>query len=546
MANLIQLRRGTAADWTTADPVLAAGEVGVETDTGQLKIGDGATAWTALGYFTSGGGSGANLTWTAASSTVASDTGTDAVLTEVDGSNPGLMSVADKGKLDAISGTNTGDEVAASSTTAGVVELATEAEVLDGTDPARVASVATSRAARFGDYRTGEAIVYPVVVDTGAAASLCADASEIVAHFTANVAAGWQVDETIGRVWGFADPGLDLDIELRPPESNELEFAGGDVTISHLATSGGSVEVTWPDASTSTVASGGSVSKTGMSAGVVSLVMLGAGRVTRFDSTVGVWTGDVSQFAGWPELTRMWITGANILSGDVSGVPAALVMFRVLGSNTISGDIADLPAGLSNGRVAGSNTLTGDVADLPSGLGVMSVFGSNTIFGDVADLPPGLALVEFEGSNTLTGDVADLPAVATIVIIRGSNTLTGDVADFPSAVATELVVTGSNTLTGDVADLPTGLVYLDIAGSSSLSYVSSSPILDAITRQCRIESGLSAAEVDRILIDLADAGKTPIIEKLIDLAGGGNEARTAASDAAVSTLTTATWTVQTA
>ena len=46
----IQLRRDTASNWTSADPTLAAGEIGIETDTDQFKIGDGATAWTSLGY----------------------------------------------------------------------------------------------------------------------------------------------------------------------------------------------------------------------------------------------------------------------------------------------------------------------------------------------------------------------------------------------------------------------------------------------------------------------------------------------------------------
>ena len=46
----IQLRRDTAANWTSADTTLAAGEIGIETDTDQFKIGDGATAWTSLGY----------------------------------------------------------------------------------------------------------------------------------------------------------------------------------------------------------------------------------------------------------------------------------------------------------------------------------------------------------------------------------------------------------------------------------------------------------------------------------------------------------------
>lgn len=47
----IQIRRGTAALWTAANPVLANGELGLETDTGKLKIGNGATAWQSLGYF---------------------------------------------------------------------------------------------------------------------------------------------------------------------------------------------------------------------------------------------------------------------------------------------------------------------------------------------------------------------------------------------------------------------------------------------------------------------------------------------------------------
>jgi hypothetical protein len=46
----IQIRRGTAAQWTAANPTLAAGEMGVETDTRKTKIGTGSTAWTALAY----------------------------------------------------------------------------------------------------------------------------------------------------------------------------------------------------------------------------------------------------------------------------------------------------------------------------------------------------------------------------------------------------------------------------------------------------------------------------------------------------------------
>ena len=53
----IKLRRDTAANWTTnSTVVLAAGEMGVETDTLRTKIGDGVTAWSALSYATEPGG----------------------------------------------------------------------------------------------------------------------------------------------------------------------------------------------------------------------------------------------------------------------------------------------------------------------------------------------------------------------------------------------------------------------------------------------------------------------------------------------------------
>jgi len=50
MANRIQLRRGTAAQWSEANPVLAQGEPGVETDTGKQKFGNGVDTWSALPY----------------------------------------------------------------------------------------------------------------------------------------------------------------------------------------------------------------------------------------------------------------------------------------------------------------------------------------------------------------------------------------------------------------------------------------------------------------------------------------------------------------
>jgi hypothetical protein len=52
--NNIQVRRDTAANWTTANPTLSAGEIGFETNTGKFKIGTGSAAWTALAYANGG------------------------------------------------------------------------------------------------------------------------------------------------------------------------------------------------------------------------------------------------------------------------------------------------------------------------------------------------------------------------------------------------------------------------------------------------------------------------------------------------------------
>jgi broad specificity polyphosphatase/5'/3'-nucleotidase SurE len=50
MADKIQLRRGLSTFWTSTNPVLSQGEIGIETDTGKKKIGNGTDEWTQLGY----------------------------------------------------------------------------------------------------------------------------------------------------------------------------------------------------------------------------------------------------------------------------------------------------------------------------------------------------------------------------------------------------------------------------------------------------------------------------------------------------------------
>lgn len=48
------VRNGTAAQWTTTNPILLEGEMGIETDTRKYKVGNGISAWTALPYYIEG------------------------------------------------------------------------------------------------------------------------------------------------------------------------------------------------------------------------------------------------------------------------------------------------------------------------------------------------------------------------------------------------------------------------------------------------------------------------------------------------------------
>jgi len=50
MAKKIQIRRGTATDWTNFNPVLSSGELGYDVTNKNFKVGDGTLTWTALPY----------------------------------------------------------------------------------------------------------------------------------------------------------------------------------------------------------------------------------------------------------------------------------------------------------------------------------------------------------------------------------------------------------------------------------------------------------------------------------------------------------------
>jgi hypothetical protein len=112
MATRLQIRRDTAANWTSVNPTLAQGEIGFEIDTRKAKLGDGTTAWTDLVYWIGGAGSGDMLATTYDPTGVNADafdranhTGTQAIAT-VTGLQDALAALLAAGDIDTLAKLN--------------------------------------------------------------------------------------------------------------------------------------------------------------------------------------------------------------------------------------------------------------------------------------------------------------------------------------------------------------------------------------------------------------------------------------------------------
>lgn len=144
----IQIRRGTAAQWTSTNPTLASGEQGFETDTNKMKIGNGSTAWNSLSYAITGavgtvtsvtagtGLSGGTITTTgtiAIDSTVATLTGTQ-TLTNKTLTTPVISTISNTGTITlptattTLVGTDTTDTLTNKTLTDPKINLAFDAE----------------------------------------------------------------------------------------------------------------------------------------------------------------------------------------------------------------------------------------------------------------------------------------------------------------------------------------------------------------------------------------------------------------------------------
>ena len=176
----LQLRRGTASGWTSTNPVLAAGEIGFESDTGKIKIGNGSSTWTGLSY-NAGAGSTTYIYNPSSSQTTFS--GADAnglTLSYVVGNEQvyvnGVLLVR-------------GTDYTASNTTSVVLTVAAISgdvvTILAVSSYAVTDAIAKTTLTAKGDLVTASAAGTPAVVNVGA------DGTTLVANSSASTGVSW-------------------------------------------------------------------------------------------------------------------------------------------------------------------------------------------------------------------------------------------------------------------------------------------------------------------------------------------------------------------
>jgi len=202
------------------------------------------------------------------------------------------------------------------------------------------------------------------------------------------------------------------------------------------------------------------------------------------------------------------VTGATTLSLSVStsdSQPSSVDWGDGVRVNCASGATVDHTYGAPFTGAVAITTRSGTLVRWSS--------GSTGWSFNLSALPVGVGVVGISGSNTVTGNLSSIPN-ATIVSIYGSNTVTGNLSSIPNA--TIVAIYGSNT----VSD------YTARSWPSSMRHVAVVPVSPG---------GLSAPEVDQLLINLAAYVTTWVMEKTVRLTGT-NAAPTAASASAITTL----------
>jgi hypothetical protein len=242
-------------------------------------------------------------------------------------------------------------------------------------------------------------------------------------------------------------------------------------------------------------------------------------------------------------LQRFVCIGNNTCKGSIADLPPTLTEIYINGTHTLSGTLSSIRSTVINFTVTSSIncTITGSIADLPPNLATfgLSPYGATPITGDLSDIRATCTSFSLSGNSSVSGNLSSLRPGMTIFMCTGAtNTVTGNLSSVPSTIQ-YLWVTGNNTITGDRASLPANIVGVLLGSSTRVSDYTSgknwSDALNSFQFNGAVGYGLSATEVDNLLIDLDSTSPWSGTGKLLQLQGS-HAPRTSASNAAVLSL----------
>lgn len=450
MATRIQVRRDTLANWNSFNPTLSSGEIAFITDQNKIKIGDGSTAFSSLGYleadaFIDSVALGTDTTGNYVETLIASDgisiSGEGAESASVTLTNTGVLSLA--GTTNEIDVSASSGNITLSLPTSITVDL-----VGDVTGNADTAStLATARTISLGGDLSGSAS-FDGGSDITINASVNADSVELGVDTTGNYVARLSSSGDGLLVEG---SGESASVTLTNTGVTSLSGTASEVEIS---ASTGAVTIGLPSTINADTTGNAATASTLETARTISL------------------TGDVSGSASFNGSADVTITATvaddshNHIVGDVDGLQSALDLKAPLDSPALTGTptAPTASASANSTQIATTAFVQTSVANLidgaPGALDTLNELAAS--LGDDSDFA-GTVTNSLAGKQPLDADltaIAGLSASATGFLVKdGENAWSLD---------TNTYLTGNQTITlsGDVSGSGTTSIEVTIADDS--------------------------------------------------------------------------------
>ena len=466
---LMQQRRDTAANWTSANPTLLAGEIGIESDTNKIKLGNGGTSWTSLGY----------TPWSQVSAypLVNADIAAAAAIVDTK-----LATIATAGKV-----SNSATTATDANTASAIVSRNASGNFTAGTITAALsgnASTVTTNANLTGDVTSvgnATAIATGVIVNADINASAAIAGSKIVAATTSVVGAVQLSDSTsttssvlaatptaVKAAYDLADAALpkaggtltgnvildnQVDARFREATANGTNYVGfqapatiaADVLWTLPATDGTAGQV---------ISTNGTGTLSWASAATGDVTLTGTQTLTNKTLTSPILTTPALGTPSSGTLTSC--TGLPISTG-VSGLGTGAATFLATPSSANFAALLTDETGSGSNVFATSPTLVTPLLGTPTS-GTLTNCAGLPISGLTASTSTALGVGSIELGNasdtTLSRSAAGVLAVEGVVIpsISSTNTLTNKTLTSPTLTTPVLGTPSSGTLTNCTVD----------------------------------------------------------------------------------------------